>query len=145
MVTQPGPKNPNWKGGRIIASNGYVLIKVGRDHHLADSRGYAYEHRLRAEEKLGRKLEPGEQVHHVDDTKTNNGASNLKVKESRAEHAVEHRRVGIDRQLPDEDNPQIECGCGCGQLRNKYDKWKRPAKFISGHNANRGADGRFLR
>lgn len=54
--------NPNWKGGRSIASNGYVLIKVGTGHHLADVRGYAYEHRLVAERKLGRRLlrMPGE-------------------------------------------------------------------------------------
>lgn len=37
-----GASNPNWKGGRTIASNGYVLIKVGKEHHLADVRGYAY-------------------------------------------------------------------------------------------------------
>lgn len=43
-----------WKGGRSIASNGYVLVRVGKKHHLADVRGYAYEHRIVAEQKLGR-------------------------------------------------------------------------------------------
>lgn len=53
-----GPDNPNWKGGRSIASNGYVLLRMP-GHHLADVRGYVYEHRLVAEQKLGRRLVKG--------------------------------------------------------------------------------------
>lgn len=48
-----GEKNGLWKGGRSVASNGYVLIRVGVDHPLADVRGYAYEHRVVAEQKKG--------------------------------------------------------------------------------------------
>lgn len=44
--------------GRSIASNGYVLIWVGRDHPLADVRGYAYEHRLVASQTIGRWITP---------------------------------------------------------------------------------------
>lgn len=58
-------RNHNYKGGSI-ASNGYKLIFVGKQHHLADIRGYAYEHRINAEKKIGRRLRPGEQVHHLD-------------------------------------------------------------------------------
>jgi hypothetical protein len=47
-----GPKNGFWKGGKSIASNGYMLIRVGVNHHLSDVRGYAYEHRLVAEQKI---------------------------------------------------------------------------------------------
>ena len=50
---QFGEVNGQWKGGRTVASNGYILIRVGKEHHLADVRGYAYEHRLIAETKLG--------------------------------------------------------------------------------------------
>lgn len=32
---QQGKKRPhNWQGGRVVASNGYVLIHVGKEHHL---------------------------------------------------------------------------------------------------------------
>lgn len=68
-LNQFGATNSQWKGGRVIASNGYVLIRVGTDHHLADVRGYAYEHRLVAEKKMGRRLRKGEQVHHLDENK----------------------------------------------------------------------------
>lgn len=54
-----GAKNGFWKGGRTVASNGYVLVRVGTDHHLADVRGYVYEHRLIAEQKIGRHLRAG--------------------------------------------------------------------------------------
>jgi hypothetical protein len=50
-IHQTGPKNGMWRGGKSLASNGYILIRVGNDHPLADVRGYAYEHRLVAQEK----------------------------------------------------------------------------------------------
>lgn len=74
-----GSDNHMWKGGRSVASNGYVLIRVGVGHHLADSRGYAYEHRLVAERMLGRRLQGGEEVHHVDRNRQNNAPENLEV------------------------------------------------------------------
>lgn len=54
-----GSANPNWRGGRSVTEHGYVIIHVGIKHHLADVRGYAYEHRLVAEKKVGRRLRKG--------------------------------------------------------------------------------------
>lgn len=88
---QTGGKNGQWKGGRVVASNGYVLIRVGKSHHLADVRGYAYEHRLVAEETLGRRLRDDEQVHHKDENKQNNAPDNLEVV-LHSEHGTRHRR-----------------------------------------------------
>lgn len=79
MVTQPGIKNPNWKGGRTVASNGYVLVKVPTDHHLADSRGYAYEHRVNAEVKIGRPLRDGDRVKFRNGDHTDTRPENLIV------------------------------------------------------------------
>lgn len=64
-----GKSNSNWRGGKTISSHGYVLVRVGIKHHLADVRGYAYEHRVIAEQKIGRKLKQGEIVHHKDKNK----------------------------------------------------------------------------
>jgi len=132
-VVHSGAKNPNWRGGRSTASNGYVLVRVGVGHHLADVRGYAYEHRLVAEAKLGRRLLPGELVHHVDGNKRNNDPSNLEVMQSIAHHGVEHR-MRNDLRLPAEPNTHIECACGCGTTLPKFDSSRRPRRFISGHN-----------
>ncbi|GAB5541327.1 MAG: hypothetical protein SangKO_010870 [Sandaracinaceae bacterium] len=128
-----GALNNNWKGGRSIASNGYVLVRVGVDHHLADVRGYAYEHRVVAERKTGRRLRPGEQVHHIDGDQKNNDPDNLQVYASAALHQVEHR-TRTDCRLPGEPNPSVSCACGCGATFKRYDALGRPRRYVSGHN-----------
>jgi hypothetical protein len=129
-----GTKNGMWKGGRSIASNGYVLVRVGTDHHLSDVRGYAYEHRLVAEKKLGRKLRKGEQIHHLNGNKQDNAPSNIEVMVSAAHHRVKHRRRNSNRRLPEQSNPLILCGCGCGTQLALFDGSGRPRQFVSGHN-----------
>lgn len=126
-------RNPNWKGGRSVASNGYVLVKAP-GHHLADSRGYAYEHRIVAEQKIGRHLREGEQVHHIDHDKTNNAPENLEVVPSRAHHARLHRTSSRRLREPGERNPLIDCGCGCGTSFHQFDEQGRQRSFVSGHN-----------
>jgi hypothetical protein len=128
-----GIHNPNWKGGKRITSHGYVDVKVDADHHLAKKNGYAYEHQIIAEEKLGRKLLPGEEVHHKNFNKSDNDPFNIVVKQSRAFHLIEHREPGSNRRLPDEPNLLIECACGCGKNFYKFDDTGRPRKYIFGH------------
>lgn len=139
MADQSGPRNPNWRGGRITDPRGYVLIKQP-DHPFADVRGYVYEHRLVAEAHLGRYLLPAEEVHHVDEHPSNNRWSNLKVTAGRAEHAVEHRSSTLHSRavrLPGEPNVRVECACGCGTIFPKYDSVNRLRSFVSGHNLRR--------
>jgi hypothetical protein len=133
--------NPNWRGGRSIASNGYVLIRVGIAHHLADVRGYAYEHRIIAEQKIGRKLKRGEIPHHINEVKTDNRPENIEVLPSRAHHAAKHGTRG-DLRKPDETNPLVECACGCGAAFHKYDPSGRPRRFVASHNSRRRLAGR---
>ena len=134
-IVRSGDRSPSWRGGRVLASNGYILVKVGVDHHLADVRGYAYEHRVVAEQKLGRRLVDGEIVHHVDHDKTNNAPENLEVKAGIAEHNLEHRGPGGERlQMPGEPNRLILCGCGCGEEFPMFDDAGRPRRFVTGHN-----------
>jgi hypothetical protein len=120
-----------------VASNGYVLIRVGVDHHLADVRGYAYEHRIVAEKKIGRRLRKGEQVHHLDGNRQNNDPANIEVVTS-IEHGVHHRRGGKAAQLPGEKNVTISCACGCGETFPRYDGERRRRRFVSGHNLRMG-------
>lgn len=130
---QTGESNPNWKGGRSVASNGYVLIRVGVGHPLADVRGYAYEHRLVAYASAGRSPEPGEHVHHINGDKTDNRPENLEVVPA-DEHRVRHRRTGKRRRLPGEPNRVVACACGCGETFLEFDATGRPRRFVIGHN-----------
>jgi|GEM_PF-2114728 len=75
--SQVGPANHNWKGGRVRHAKGYVLRHS--PSHPDASGGYVLEHRLIAEEMLGRRLRPDEDVHHIDGDKTNNSRENLLV------------------------------------------------------------------
>lgn len=128
-----GEENPNWKGGRLIASNGYVLVRLP-GHPLADVRGYVYEHRVVAERMIGRPLLPAEQVHHKDENKQNNDPSNLEVVQDGRHHRALHRRSVRQLQGPDEPNREVTCACGCGTAFPKYDETGRPRSYIPGHN-----------
>lgn len=51
-----------------------------------------YLHRVIAEQTIGRKLRPGEVVHHLDGDKTNNSPENLVVCSSASVHRQYHMR-----------------------------------------------------
>lgn len=119
---------------KTIASNGYVLVRVGRHHHLADVRGYAYEHRLVAEKALGRRLNEKEIVHHRNGNKIDNSPDNLEVCESIAHHRLQHRTSTSRLRKPNQENPEVICRCGCGRKQRQFDEAGRFREYISGHN-----------
>lgn len=70
-------------GSRRLDVNGYWLVKVREGGGRWDK-----EHVLVAQEALGRPLEPGEHVHHINGMKTDNRLENLHVC-----YQVEHARA----------------------------------------------------
>lgn len=87
-ITQPtGEGHPWWQGGTRMKV-GYLQTMM-KDHPEADRFGYIFVHRLVAEQKIGRLLEPDEEVHHINGIRTDNRPENLEVM-SKSEHMRLH-------------------------------------------------------
>jgi len=84
-----GSSHPRWNNGRLITPDGYVLVRVGRSHPLADPNGYCHEHKLVMCSYLGRNLLSGEAIHHKNGDKTDNRIENLEIKTCH-EHSLKH-------------------------------------------------------
>jgi hypothetical protein len=111
-VHRHGPTSARWKGGRSL-TRGYVrLFTPG--HPAADPNGYVLEHRLVAEQTLGRFLLPTEVVHHRDDNRQNNHPDNLQVM-SNAAHTAHHLNLNgrWARRYP--------CCIGCGTTQRRHE------------------------
>lgn len=66
-----GPLHSQWKGGRTVNSEGYVMVRIeGR---------YRQEHRVVMERMLGRPLHPFENVHHKNGRRDDNRPENLEL------------------------------------------------------------------
>lgn len=66
-----GANHPNWKGGHIARSGYKIISKRGKSN--------LYEHRVTAENMIGRPLNSDEVVHHIDGNRSNNHPTNLQV------------------------------------------------------------------
>ncbi len=85
-----------WNESRIISSHGYVKIRVGRGHPLADPNGYAYEHTLVWCSAGNPVPKPGEVLHHENENKADNRIENLLLMKS-GQHIIEkHLLRGAD-------------------------------------------------
>ena len=87
-----GQESRNWKGGRYINDQGYVMIHPGRPLRSAPKR-YLREHIVIAEKILGKPLPLGAEIHHVDENRSNNTPSNLVICQSKAYHKLLHYRM----------------------------------------------------
>ncbi len=91
MKARVREKHPQWKGGRLLNSGGYISIKLNADdffYSMVQKNGYVLEHRLVVAKALGRCLHRWEIVHHkhnkypagsVEDKRDNRYPENLQL------------------------------------------------------------------
>jgi hypothetical protein len=88
---------PPYKGGHTCLYGGYVW-EFCPGHRLQNKWGWVAQHRLVAEDILGRQLRQsrdpkiGEHVHHKDGDPTNNHPSNLEILTKSAHHSYESKK-----------------------------------------------------
>lgn len=129
-----------WNGGKAKHSKGYTRT-YNPEHPRSDSNGYVFEHIVVAEGVLGRSLNELEVVHHINGNKRDNRPENLMVFPTTGDH-IKHHRLGTiskrrqrqDLMDPQKPNPIVSCACGCGTTFLKYDSFRRPRKYVAGHN-----------
>ncbi|MBQ7234010.1 MAG: HNH endonuclease [Kiritimatiellae bacterium] len=76
MQSQVGSVNPRWRGGVRKSRDGYRMVYAGT---CSGRPVYRKEARVIAERALGRPLEKGEVVHHINNMRTDNVLWNLAV------------------------------------------------------------------
>lgn len=83
---QNGPEHHQWKGGRHVSSNGYIVVNAKMDDPIARAmtpKGYnnsVFEHRLVMAHHLGRSLTSKESVHHINGDRQDNRLENLELR-----------------------------------------------------------------
>lgn len=81
---------------RYVRDNDYVLLY--RPDHPRANNGFVREHVYVMEQHIGRYLQSGEEVHHIDLDKSNNNISNLVIL-TKSQHMKVHYKIrhGIDK------------------------------------------------
>jgi hypothetical protein len=114
-----GPLHSRWNQERKKSSHGYVKVRVGVDHPLADPNGYAYEHLVVWISAGNPRPSSDEVIHHRNGQKDDNRLQNLEVKK-RYDHSLDHHGNVSD----DVVRSVREAYCGglasMPELANKY-------------------------
>lgn len=86
-----GDRAGHWRGGRHVTPSGYIRVWAPEHPGAMGRGGYVPEHRLVMEQKLGRRLERGESVHHIDGDRANNAPENLQLRRGKHGRGAAHR------------------------------------------------------
>lgn len=112
------------EGDLYYRSDGYVGIYLPDHPDAKKNNGYVLLHRYVMEQHIGRRLEKGEVVHHIDHNKVNNSIKNLELisnSEHVRRHSLEHGSLYVQLKCPwCETIFEIPKRSSFLQKRNKY-------------------------
>ena len=103
------------KGNKRIYPHKHKLRNGYRElwcpEHPRNRDGYVYEHTLVMESVIGRYLNKGEVVHHLDENRSNNEIGNLVLLSSKGDHARIHKLLNLNRVfvLKESENGSFIC------------------------------------
>lgn len=89
-ISHRGPDHHKWRGGTYLTADGYVAQYAPDHPDAAPRKGYVLQHRLVAEQIVGRPLRRSEIVHHRNHDRADNRPTNLEVT-TRSRHIRGHK------------------------------------------------------
>lgn len=110
-----GKDNPSYKGGKVLDKNGYIRMR-------GSVNARQYEHQLVMEQYLGRKLNKGEEVHHINGKKTDNRIENLYLVDKK-NHSREHFKLFLEVQKLEWENIWLKEELKKARLKIKKNKY----------------------
>lgn len=96
-----GAAHPAWKGGKEIDRDGYIRLYRPR-HPWPRRNGMVLEHVAMMEKSMGRRIDNGECVHHLNHDRQDNRLENLQLM-TMSEHTRLHRKLDIHKRRRDEN------------------------------------------
>jgi len=127
-----GEKHYRFNRGTMLSSHGYVKLRIGKEHPLADSNGYAYEHLVVWVDSGRERPRNGFAVHHINENKLDNRIENLELV-SVHEHATKHHAMLSDAAVL---SIRVDYANGASNMSELASKFNVPVqriqRFITG-------------
>ncbi len=117
-----GNATARWNTGKLLSTDGYVMVRVGRGHSLADPNGYAFEHLVVWVSAGNERPSTGSVLHHTNHDKTDNRIENLQLLKT----SVHNQHHNGDKKRDKLGRFSTTCE---SELKHNDLPWRLPRKY----------------